>query len=323
MFLGIQTGNEILDSIIIILIILAIIMASILIMLFFVSIYIFRMTFTPPKEFKRGKTNAKWMVYKKEQDDHLNEFDSLEKEEVFIEGYNKAKAHGYFIKSKTNSKKVVIFAHGWKSHGLNDYICGGMFLHRNNYNVLIIDQYAHGQSEGKYISFGKFDKINVKKWIDYINERFKNDCEIYLMGMSMGSSTVLWLAGDTLLNVHGIIGDSGYYNGYDLALYFISRKSKFLPGVAAFMTRVIAFVVCHFDVKKCDLRGAMKTSKYPILFMYGDKDDFVPISHTINAYNDCTSKKEIVMFEDCEHIIAGLKCPEKYEKSVVKFIENN
>lgn len=321
MFLAINTGSAVLDSIILILIIGSIVALVILFVLFIIAIGVFRKTFIPPKEFKRGKTTPKWAVYKKEQDEHLKEFDSLEKEEIFIHGHKNKKAHGVFIKSKTNSKKVVIFVHGWKSHGLNDYICGGMSLHRHGYNVLIVDQYAHNLSEGKYISFGRFDQENLRGWVDYINERFSNDCMIYLMGMSMGSSTVLWLANSNINNIHGIIADSGYYNGYDLALYFIKRNVKFFPSVIAFLTRLIAIIICKFDIKKCDLKQQMLHSKYPILFLYGDKDDFVPIEHTIKAYNDCTSKKEIVMFEDCNHIIAGLKCPEKYEKSIINFIE--
>lgn len=321
MFQSIHTGFPVLDNIILILFVCLIASLIILCFLFVVSIFVFRSTFIPPKEFKRGKTTNKWLVYKKEQDEYLKEFDNLDKEEIFIKGYKSKLAHGYFIKSNTNSKKVVIFAHGWKSHGLNDYICGGMFLHRHNYNVLIIDQYAHGQSEGKYISFGKFDKENVKCWINYINDLFDNDCEIYLMGMSMGSSTVLWLANENLKNVRGLIGDSGYYNGYDLALYFIERRIKFLPSIVAFLTRLIAIVICKFDIKKCDLKKSMMYSKYPILFIHGDKDDFVPTSHSINAYNDCTSKKEIVLFEDANHIISGLKYPLKYESCIVNFIE--
>lgn len=321
MFLSINTGFPVLDSIILILIVGLVVCLFIGIFLSIIAYIVFRKTFIPPKEFKRGKTTPKWMVYKKEQDAHLAEFDKLDKEDVFIKGYKNKKAHATLIKSKTNSKKVVIFLHGWKSHGLNDYICGGMFLHRHDYNVLVVDQYAHGQSEGKYISFGRFDQENLKCWINYINELFNNDCQIYLMGMSMGSSTVLWVAKDELLNVHGIIGDSGYYNGYDLALYFIKRNAKIFPTVVAFMTRVIAFIITKVDIKKCDLKESMLKSKYPILFLYGDKDDFVPTTHTIQAYNDCTSKKELVMFEDCEHIIAGLKCPVKYETSIVKFIE--
>lgn len=323
MFLAINTGFPVLDNIILILIVAMIVCLLIGFILFIISIIIFRRTFIPPKEFKRGKTTPKWAVYKKEQDENLEEFDTLNKEEIFINGYKNNKAHATLIKSKSNSKKVVIFLHGWKSHGLNDYICGGMFLHRNGYNVLVVDQYAHGLSEGKYISFGRFDKENLKCWVDYINNKFDNDCEIYLMGMSMGSSTVLWCAGDQLLNVKGIIGDSGYYNGYELALYFIKRNVKFLPSVVAFMTRIIAIVVCKFDIYKCDLKKAMVTSKYPILFIHGDKDDFVPTSHSIKAYNDCTSKKEIVLFEDCIHIIAGLKYPLKYETTIVKFIDKN
>jgi esterase/lipase len=67
----------------------------------------------------------------------------------------------------------------------------------------------------------------------------------------------------------------------------------------------------------------LKKSKTPTLFIHGDKDDFVPIDHTVNAYNDCTSKKEIVIFEGADHVIASLMHKEKYENHVIKFIEEN
>lgn len=323
MLLNFTTGIPVLDNILLIAFVGFVILLIIGFVLFIISIKVFQKTFIPPKSFTRGKNKPKYAKYKDLQEQYLKEYDNLDKEEVYIKGYKNKKAHGTLIKSKTNSKKVIIFAHGWKSNGLNDYICGATFLHRHDYNVLVIDQYAHNESEGKYISFGMYDKFNVLKWVDYINEYFQKDCEIYLMGVSMGSSTVLWLASRTMENVHGIIGDSGYYNGYELAKYFIAKNISFVPNLVAFMTRIVCKIFAGFDIKKCDLKEALTHSKYPILLFHGDKDDFVPIEHTVNAYNDCTSKKEIVIFEGSNHIIASLMHQEKYENHVIKFIEEN
>ena len=236
-------------------------------------------------------------------------------------GYKNKRIHGTFIKSKTGSKKVILFSHGWKNNGLNDYACAGMYYHKLGYNVLVIDHFGHGESSGKHITFGFFDRHNIKKWVDFINDRFNNDCKIFMHGLSMGSSIVTWSCADKLNNVCGIIADSGFCEGYELAKHIVRKQIKFFPDLVLFNARVICRIFAGFDIKKCNTSDALKKSKYPILFMHGDKDDFVPTKHSIISYDKCTGRKEIVIFDDCEHIISCLRHPEKYKEVVIKFIE--
>ena len=122
MLFNFTTGIPVFDNILLIAFVGFVILLIIAFVLFIISIKVFQKTFIPPKSFTRGKTKPKYAKYKDLQEQYLKEYDNLDKEEVYIKGYKNKKAHGTLIKSKTNSKKVIIFAHGWKSNGLNDYI---------------------------------------------------------------------------------------------------------------------------------------------------------------------------------------------------------
>lgn len=45
----------------------------------------------------------------------------------------------------------------------------------------------------------------------------------------------------------------------------------------------------------------MRESRYPILFIHGTGDTFVPCEMTKEAYAACTSEKELVLVDGAEH----------------------
>lgn len=292
------------------------------VILFIISFFAFRSGFVPPKEIAKGKVSKRWSNYKDQLESNYNELENLEKEEVILSGYKKRKISAHFIKSSSNSKKVVIFSHGWKNTGLNDYSSAGMFWHRNDFNVLIINHQAHGKSEGKYIGFGgDSDKYNLRCWINYLNTKFDNQCEIYLHGVSMGATTVLGVASEKIDNLKGIIADSCYKSAYNQCKHVIKRQYKLLGNIISFNIRIYARIVAGCKFKNCDVRNSLIYSKYPILFLHGEKDDFVPTSNSIECYNLCTSDKEIVIYDDATHIMACMMYQRKYEEDLLKFIE--
>ena len=309
--------NEILN----ILLILAILLVIAYIVLFIISYFAFRKAFVPPKDIPIGKVSRRWSSFKEELADNIKELDQLEKEKIILKGYKNRKISANFINSKTKNNKIIIFSHGWKNTGINDYSCAGMLWHRNNYNVLIIDHQGHGDSVGKYIGFGgKIDRYNLKCWIDYLNEKFDNKCEIYLHGFSMGASAVLGLASEKLNNVKAIIADSGYVNAYEQCKFVIKKQYKFFGNIIAFNVRIYSSILAGYNFKKCDTKEAMLHSKYPILFLHGEKDSFVPNINSIENYNLCDSQKEIIIYDDASHTVACMMYPKKYQEDIFKFI---
>ena len=71
---------------------------------------------------------------------------------------------------QSDCKKIVICFHGYTSQGMKDYIgLSGYYLKRG-YSMLLVDERAHGESEGKYIGFGCLDRQDALQWVDWVLE---------------------------------------------------------------------------------------------------------------------------------------------------------
>lgn len=77
--------------------------------------------------------------------------------------------------------------------GLDMVPCVQKFIEMG-YNALIIDQRAHGNSQGKYRGMGYLECKDLKEWINFIVDKDKNS-KIILYGVSMGATTVMMETG--------------------------------------------------------------------------------------------------------------------------------
>lgn len=61
--------------------------------------------------------------------------------------------HGFWIPVE-NPRGTILLAHGYRSTMLVDFGLAFAFYHALGMNILVPQQRAHGQSEGRYITFG-------------------------------------------------------------------------------------------------------------------------------------------------------------------------
>lgn len=134
-------------------------------------------------------------------------------EDVWIRSEDSLKLHGTYFRGSGNveekkCKKAVICFHGYTSQGLADYGSISNYYLKRGYNVLLVDQRSHGQSEGKYIGFGCKDRYDAYRWIEWVIGQEGENVQILLHGNSMGGATVLMASGlDLPQQVKGIIAD--------------------------------------------------------------------------------------------------------------------
>ena len=61
--------------------------------------------------------------------------------------------------------------------------------------MLLIDERAHGESEGTYIGFGTMDRLDGMEWVKWMIDKIGDDAQILLHGNSMGGATVCMMSG--------------------------------------------------------------------------------------------------------------------------------
>ncbi|MBE6925690.1 MAG: alpha/beta hydrolase [Ruminococcaceae bacterium] len=239
--------------------------------------------------------------------------------DVWTESRDGLKLHAHWIPAD-DPKGTVILAHGYRSTKLLDF---GMILelyHNLGVNLLLIDQRCHGHSEGKYITFGVLESRDMQKWVQFHNERFGSH-PVILSGLSMGASTVLYLADRALpQNVKGIIADCGFTSPKEIIGKVFRDTVHFGAGPFLWAADLFARVLAGFSLYERDTRKSLQNSRLPVLLIHGKEDDFVPCRMTEEAYAACTSEKELFLVEEAGHAISYLFDTPGYRKRVMDFL---
>lgn len=238
-----------------------------------------------------------------------------------IESFDNLKLHGYKVNNE-KSDVWVITVHGYMDRGSGMATYAKAF-YEMGYNVLAPDLRGHGKSEGDYIGMGWDDRKDILAWIDYILNENK-DAKIILHGVSMGAATVMMTSGESLPdNVKVIIEDCGYSSVVDE--FNDKLKNVFnLPSVPIIqVSDLVTRVRSGYWFSDASAVEQVKKSETPILFIHGDKDDFVPYEMLDKVYDAATVEKEKLVVEGAEHTRSVYVNPELYWNTVSNFINKH
>ena len=226
---------------------------------------------------------------------------------------------GYYINQ--NSNKTALLVHGYGSNAFEMQAYVKMFL-LLGYNILAVDNRGHGKSDGKIISMGYYEKQDIGCWVNFLIKNDKN-IQIVVFGVSMGGASVCLYSGESKpQNVKAIISDCAYSSAYEIVKHISDRSVIFsiFPTLKVFdlyCKKKVGFCLSDIDVvyqvQKCDI---------PILFIHGDKDNFVPFYMLGELYGKCPQKyRHKFVASGASHGASLFVAKEKYIKKVQTFLE--
>ncbi len=241
-------------------------------------------------------------------------------EDMYIMSEDGLKLHATYFPCE-GSKKVVICFHGYTSEGLNDYSTLAIFYLNKGYNLLIVDERAHGQSEGKYIGFGCLDRYDAKLWINEMVDKLGEDCKILLHGDSMGGATVLMTTGLELPpQVKAAVSDCAFTSAWEVFSFVLKSMYHLPPFPIMQIANQMVKKKAGYELDECNAKNEVAKAKIPILFMHGDADSFVPCSMVHELYDACKTEKKLVIIEGAGHVESCYRDAELYEGTIESFI---
>ena len=220
-----------------------------------------------------------------------------------------------------DAKGTILLAHGYCSSFLVDFGPVMEHYHKQGLNLLLPYQRSHGKSEGRYITFGVLESKDMMRWIDYHNSTF-GKLPMILSGLSMGASTVMYMADEPLPeNVRGIIVDCGFTSPKEI-IADVFRKVTHLPATPAiWVANLFARVFAGFSLTQKDSRKTLTKNRLPIIMVHGMADDFVPCDMTRQGYQVCTGEKQQLLVEEATHGVSYFHAKERYTTMVNEFIK--
>ena len=285
--------------------------------------YAYRVAFfSPMKDRERipSTSGHQYDPYREEMARIYHQLNDRPCEFVTIFSHDGLKLSGRYYHVKDGAPLDIGF-HGYRSSCLTDFSGGSELSFQLKHNVLLVDERAHGKSEGRTITFGIQERQDVLSWVDYAVERFGGDVKILLYGVSMGAATVLMASElDLPEKVQGIIADCPYSSPEK-----IIRKVAVQMGISDRLAwpfvKIGAKVYGGFDISETDAARAVKNAKVPILIIHGEADGFVPCEMSEEVYQSNTEKVQRHTFPGADHGISYLVDTARYRQVVTEFIQ--
>ena len=260
-------------------------------------------------------------IYKKYQDEMISwvkEARKLPHETIEIKSFDKLTLRGKYYEYKKGAPIELLF-HGYRGYGERDLSGGIERCFKLGRNALIVDQRACGESEGHIITFGIKESLDCLSWINFAIEKFGNNSQIILTGISMGASTVMMVADKDLpSNVKYILADCGYSSPKEIIKKVI-KDMKLPPQLIYPFVKLGAKLFGHFNLEENSPLDCLQKAKIPVIFIHGEDDDFVPCEMSKQLYKLCSSPKSLITIPNAGHGLCYPVDKETYLKALKDF----
>lgn len=251
-------------------------------------------------------------------------FDEIHKERFQINSKYGYKIVGCFLPAEYETNKTVIISHGVGSSKNSSRKYAKLF-HELGFNTITYDHRFHGESGGKNISYGHYERYDLQKIVHYAKEKTGENAVIGIHGESMGAGILLMYGSTVEDGADFYIANCPYSNFYEECVYRVEKDFSFIPKLLH--NKIISFVNLFIKLRAgYSLRNVcpvdhIENIKSPILFINTKEDKYIPITMTEELYNTKPDKKYIYWVEKGRHAAAYDQNPNKYKEEVKNFLK--
>ncbi len=190
-------------------------------------------------------------------------------------------------------------------HGVGDCKIGGVhpaaFLYSQGYNVFLYDSRHHGESGGRYCTYGFYERHDVSTAVDYLQQRPDLRVgKVGLFGTSMGAAIAIQAAAIDA-RIAAVVAEASFTTLRSIAVDYQKRLIKlpwhFLRNVALARSQKVAGFKARYVSPLDDVRKL----RCPVLFVHGLEDTFIDVRYSKDLYQAAPEPKQIFLIEKAAH----------------------
>ncbi len=252
--------------------------------------------------------------------DSLQQADALK--DTFIYAPDQTRLHAFYVAAPTPTSKTAVIVHGYTDNAIRMMMIGYMYNRSLGYNILLPDLRYSGQSDGNYLQMGWFDRKDVMQWMNVANQIYGDSTQMVIHGISMGGATTMMVSGEPQPDyVKCFVDDCGYTTVWDQ--FGKELKEQFgLPEIPLMYT---ASWLCNlkygWNFTEASALEQVKKCQLPMLFIHGEKDDYVPTWMVYQLYEAKPQPKELWIVPNADHATSYKLNKETYTEKVKLFTD--
>ena len=237
--------------------------------------------------------------------------------------------HALYIRQNKNEeigkgkhvRKMAFIIHGWRDCGIDFLHLARIYERDLNFSVLLPDLHAHGLSDGDAICMGWREKDDMKCWL----KTFTADT-VVIHGVSMGAATAMMMSADSMpkgVAEVRFIEDCGYTDVWEEFAWQLKEQFSLMPFPLMYTASLLCKWRYGWHFREASAIEQVKKSPYPMLFIHGDSDTFVPTAMVYRLYDAKQGKKQLWITKDTEHAQSYRNYPEAYTSHIRNFVMGN
>ena len=252
----------------------------------------------------------------KEWVDSLRSIDALR--DTFLIMPTGEKHHAFYV--DRGSTRTALVIHGWRDCAIKFFWLARIYEHELGYNVVMPELHACGESKGEAIQMGWKDRLDVLHWL----KTFQADTMV-VHGVSMGAATTMMLSGEQMpdgIKSLRFVEDCGYTSVWDEFAGQLKEQFSLPAFPLMYSTSLLCRLRYGWSFVEASALEQVKQCHYPMLFIHGNSDTFVPSYMVYPLYEAKPGAKELWIAEGAEHALSYKEHKAEYIAKVRDFVTN-
>lgn len=223
-----------------------------------------------------------------------------------------------FLIPREHAQRVILLCHGYQGTKESMMRFINIFPHDT---IACFDFRAHGQSEGNLITFGCQEERDINAIVSFLKaDPHTKDLLLIGLGCSMGGAALLGATAHGIL-FNALIIDSSFANLYEQIAHVFTRKTH-LPRIPCMFFAYYWFkLLTHCDIDAINPSEYARHITCPVLIIHSQDDDFTPVNHAYEVYDNLSGIKELYLVEGAEHGRCCKSCPIPYKQQIDQFLQ--
>ena len=264
-----------------------------------------------------GMTRVGEAEFQDSPSDYGAEFESV----LFMSRRGDVMLDGWYLRGRWGMP-TVIFCHGIEVGRTGDGLTElAATLNRRGFGVLQFDFRGHGVSEGKRVSSGWHERMDVLGAYDYLVSMGVSSDEIGLHGVSMGAGAACLAAAEDS-RIRALSLDTPYASASALIFQEAVFRTR-LPGwvIAAFIPCAVFLGRRLYDIDVEGMAPEMAVSQldYPISVIYGTEDSRIPPEHSRRVFDASAGGSRLWVVEGVGHAESFVENKVEYADKVAEY----
>ncbi len=219
-------------------------------------------------------------------------------EDCFFQTGDNLRLHGFFS-PYPKAETTLLWFHG-NGGNIGHRLEHLRILRELKVNIFIFDYRGYGKSQGSPCEQGLY-RDSEAAYNYLLSRKEVNPARIYLYGQSLGASQAIYLASQG--KGAGVIAEAGFTNLPDIGV-------DLYPWLPARL----------LTTERYDSLKRISGLKMPVLIIYGDQDEIIPIRHSQRLYEAAPKPKTLLVIKGARHNDIYQAGTGQYLAAIKKFI---